>query len=89
MWKVDKAYLETPGKIAIIDHAKRRTYVVLKEGLPDCGISLFLFLSKNESLMYWCHNRYLTALSVWYLQGFNCGSCNLQGLDLGLVFNEL
>ncbi|KAJ1694945.1 hypothetical protein LUZ63_011643 [Rhynchospora breviuscula] len=34
--EVDKAYLETPGKIAIIDHAKRRTYVVLKEGLPDC-----------------------------------------------------
>ncbi|XP_078154764.1 putative glucose-6-phosphate 1-epimerase [Carex rostrata] len=34
--EVDKAYLETPGKIAIIDHAKRRTYVVFKEGLPDC-----------------------------------------------------
>jgi glucose-6-phosphate 1-epimerase len=35
--KVDKIYLDAPSKIAIIDHEKKRTYVLRKDGLPDTG----------------------------------------------------
>ncbi|PUZ48759.1 hypothetical protein GQ55_7G272500 [Panicum hallii var. hallii] len=33
--EVDKIYLDAPPKIAIIDHEKKRTYVLRKDGLPD------------------------------------------------------
>jgi len=33
--KVDKVYLSAPQKIVIIDHEKKRTFVLRKEGLPD------------------------------------------------------
>jgi glucose-6-phosphate 1-epimerase len=35
--EVDKIYLDAPPKIAIIDHEKKRTYVLRKDGLPDTG----------------------------------------------------
>lgn len=35
--QVDRVYLCTPTKIAIIDHEKKRTYELRKEGLPDAG----------------------------------------------------
>ncbi|XP_052113163.1 putative glucose-6-phosphate 1-epimerase isoform X2 [Arachis duranensis] len=36
--EVDKMYLSTPTKIAIIDHEKKRTYVLRKDGLPDAVV---------------------------------------------------
>ncbi|XP_022969606.1 putative glucose-6-phosphate 1-epimerase [Cucurbita maxima] len=36
--EVDKIYLSTPTKIAILDHEKKRTFVVRKEGLPDAVV---------------------------------------------------
>ncbi|CAN1121426.1 Putative glucose-6-phosphate 1-epimerase [Linum perenne] len=33
--EVDKVYLSTPTKIAILDHERKRTYVLRKDGLPD------------------------------------------------------
>ena len=30
-------YLNTPNAIAILDHERKRTYVIRKEGLPDVG----------------------------------------------------
>ncbi|KAJ7296856.1 hypothetical protein O6H91_04G107200 [Diphasiastrum complanatum] len=36
--EVDRIYLSTPTKIAIIDHEKKRTYVLKKEGLPDAVV---------------------------------------------------
>lgn len=33
--EVDKVYLSAPPKVAIIDHEKKRTFVLRKEGLPD------------------------------------------------------
>jgi len=36
---VDKVYLSTPTKIAIIDHERKRTFVLRKDGLPDAGES--------------------------------------------------
>ncbi|XP_068645440.1 putative glucose-6-phosphate 1-epimerase [Aristolochia californica] len=36
--EVDRAYLSTPTKVAIIDHEKKRTFVLRKEGLPDAAV---------------------------------------------------
>lgn len=35
---MDKIYLSTPTKIAILDHEKKRTFVIRKDGLPDAGM---------------------------------------------------
>ncbi|KAL2338664.1 hypothetical protein Fmac_013110 [Flemingia macrophylla] len=36
--EVDKVYLRTPTKIAILDHEKKRTFVLRKDGLPDAVV---------------------------------------------------
>ncbi|KAJ7549722.1 hypothetical protein O6H91_07G065100 [Diphasiastrum complanatum] len=36
--EVDRIYLSTPTKIAIIDHEKKRTFVLKKDGLPDAVV---------------------------------------------------
>lgn len=36
--EVDKIYLNTPTKIAILDHEKKRTFVIRKDGLPDAVV---------------------------------------------------
>ncbi|XP_024517192.1 putative glucose-6-phosphate 1-epimerase isoform X1 [Selaginella moellendorffii] len=36
--EVDRVYVSTPTKIAIVDHEKKRTIVVKKEGLPDAVV---------------------------------------------------
>ncbi|KAJ9548381.1 hypothetical protein OSB04_020924 [Centaurea solstitialis] len=36
--EVDKIYLSTPTKIAILDHEKKRTFVIRKDGLPDAVV---------------------------------------------------
>ncbi|XP_030967730.1 putative glucose-6-phosphate 1-epimerase [Quercus lobata] len=36
--EVDKTYLSTPTKIAIIDHERKRTFVLRKDGLPDAVV---------------------------------------------------
>ncbi|XP_019241678.1 PREDICTED: putative glucose-6-phosphate 1-epimerase [Nicotiana attenuata] len=36
--EVDKIYLSTPTKIAILDHEKKRTFVLRKDGLPDAVV---------------------------------------------------
>ncbi|KAK9055260.1 hypothetical protein SSX86_026342 [Deinandra increscens subsp. villosa] len=36
--EIDKIYLSTPTKIAILDHEKKRTFVVRKDGLPDAVV---------------------------------------------------
>lgn len=33
--EIDKIYLDVPSKVAIIDHEKKRTYVLRKDGLLD------------------------------------------------------
>ncbi|EPS60800.1 galactose mutarotase-like protein [Genlisea aurea] len=35
--EIDRVYLTTPTKIAILDHEKKRTFVIRKDGLPDAG----------------------------------------------------
>jgi hypothetical protein len=53
--KVDKVYLSAPPKIVIIDHEKKKTFVLRKEGLPDVGElgvirTFFLFFNYNVDL---------------------------------------
>lgn len=36
--EVDRVYLRTPPKIAIIDHEKKRTFVLRKDGMPDAAV---------------------------------------------------
>ncbi|CAA0818270.1 aldose 1-epimerase family protein [Striga hermonthica] len=35
---ISRTYLNTPSKVAIIDHERKRTFVVHKQGLPDCVV---------------------------------------------------
>ena len=35
--QVDGVYVGCPGVIAVIDHEKKHTFIVRKEGLPDIG----------------------------------------------------
>lgn len=46
---MDKIYVSTPTKIAILDHEKKRTFVIRKDGLPDAG-EIYPFL---VSLLKW------------------------------------
>ncbi|XP_051140533.1 putative glucose-6-phosphate 1-epimerase [Andrographis paniculata] len=36
--EIDRVYLSTPPKIAIIDHEKKRTFVLRKKGMPDAVV---------------------------------------------------
>ncbi|KAJ4837576.1 hypothetical protein Tsubulata_014335 [Turnera subulata] len=36
--EVDQVYLKTPTKIAILDHERKRTFELRKDGLPDAGV---------------------------------------------------
>lgn len=36
--EIDRVYLSTPTKIAIIDHEKKRTFVLNKDGMPDAVV---------------------------------------------------
>ncbi|CAM6088295.1 unnamed protein product [Calypogeia fissa] len=36
--EIDRIYLATPSKIAVIDHEKKRTFVLRKDGLPDAVV---------------------------------------------------
>eukprot|EP00897_Mesotaenium_endlicherianum_P008934 jgi/Mesen1/8069/ME000433S07364 len=38
--EVDRIYLSTPSKVAVVDHSRKKTFVVHKEGLPDAVSSL-------------------------------------------------
>lgn len=36
--EVNRVYLDTPTKIAMIDHEKKRTFVLRKDGMPDAVV---------------------------------------------------
>ncbi|XP_027925445.1 putative glucose-6-phosphate 1-epimerase [Vigna unguiculata] len=36
--EIDRVYLHSPNKIAIIDHEKKRTFVLQKKGMPDAVV---------------------------------------------------
>ncbi|XP_017613572.1 putative glucose-6-phosphate 1-epimerase [Gossypium arboreum] len=47
--EVDKIYLSRPTKIAILDHERKRTFELRKDGLPDAG-EFIVFISFHPNL---------------------------------------
>ncbi|KAG8663738.1 hypothetical protein MANES_01G249800v8 [Manihot esculenta] len=43
--EVDRVYLSCPNIVAVLDHERKRTFVIRKEGLPDVGKPPFAFLN--------------------------------------------
>lgn len=41
--QVDRVYVSSANMVAILDHEKKRTFVIRKVGLPDVGKSFSLF----------------------------------------------
>lgn len=37
IFQVDRVYLRSPNCVAVLDHERKRTYILKKEGLPDVG----------------------------------------------------
>lgn len=61
--EVDKVYLSTPTKIAILDHEKKKTFVIYKEGLPDTAV-WNPWDKKAKALRDFGHNEYIRMLCV-------------------------
>ncbi|KAL9260620.1 putative glucose-6-phosphate 1-epimerase [Drosera capensis] len=83
--EVDKIYLSTPTKIAIIDHERKRTFVIRKDGLPDAGeIQDILMLSgirgiRRQKLWLISGMMSISTCFVWKLPALRSQS------QLGLV----
>ncbi|KAK3413142.1 putative glucose-6-phosphate 1-epimerase [Eucalyptus grandis] len=61
--EIDRVYLSTPTKIAIIDHEKKRTLVLRKDGMPDAVVSN-PWDKKAKALSDMGDEEYKTMLSV-------------------------
>lgn len=61
---MDKVYVSTPTKIAILDHEKKRTFVLRKDGLPDAGETLIMLL--HQALAFTIFSIYVEKV---YYQG--------------------
>lgn len=61
---MDKIYVSTPTKIAILDHEKKRTFVLRKDGLPDAGETLIMLL--HQALVFTIFSIYVEKV---YYQG--------------------
>ncbi|TYI23576.1 hypothetical protein ES332_A06G174100v1 [Gossypium tomentosum] len=64
--EVDKIYLSTPTKIAILDHERKRTFELQKDGLPDADSTLDLDEQTHSScnVSHFRSNRCILWLSV-------------------------
>lgn len=40
--QIDRVYLNTPTKIAVIDHERKRTIELRKEGMPNAGMRIVI-----------------------------------------------
>lgn len=52
-WQVDRVYLSSPNIIAVLDHEKKRTFVIRKEGLPDVGKLYELQFFSTNKIQTW------------------------------------
>lgn len=67
--QVDKIYLSTPTKIAILDHEKKRTFVIRKDGLPDAGETNFICLLLLAMFLVIYGGFYLISMYLAMLAG--------------------
>lgn len=68
--QVDRVYVSSPNVVAVLDHEKKHSFVIRKEGLPDIGKICFP-LPK-------CHlpeNQLLTELLISHYNHFISVSC--------------
>lgn len=49
--QIDRVYLSSPKCVAVLDHERKRTYVIRKEGLPDIGIHPLYFSLNAKHLV--------------------------------------
>lgn len=59
-------YLSSPNIIAVLDHERKRTYVIKKEGLPDAGESPSTS-TKISTVTEICDHQFLLAVSSLFL----------------------
>lgn len=64
--QLDRIYLEAPRKIAILDHEKNRTFVVIKDGLPDAGL-IFVPIYFLICLVSYLPKQSQKQLKIWHL----------------------
>lgn len=50
--QMDRIYLSTPNVVAVLDHERKRTVVLKKEGLPDVGMFMFCILQHFTQLQW-------------------------------------
>lgn len=60
-FQVDRVYLRCPSVIAVLDHERKRTFVLKKEGLSDVGKLPYVLacmphtaMEKNWKILYLC-----------------------------------
>ncbi|XP_043687381.1 putative glucose-6-phosphate 1-epimerase isoform X2 [Telopea speciosissima] len=61
--EVDRVYLSSPNVIAVLDHEKKQTVVIRKEGLPDVAIEKPITLKPGEE---WTGRLELSVVSSSY-----------------------
>jgi hypothetical protein len=49
--QVDRVYVGSPGVIAVLDHEKKRTFIIRKAGLPDTGKTFPPFTAPPSKLI--------------------------------------
>lgn len=62
--QIDRIYLATLSKIAIIDHEKKRTIVLQKEGMPDAGLYCYSQLQLSDLLNLLIFDSYIRFYGV-------------------------
>lgn len=50
--QMDRVYLSSPNRIAVLDHERKRTYLIRKEGLPDTGEYLQFNMEGDNALIW-------------------------------------
>lgn len=62
--QIDRIYLSTLPKIAIIDHEKKRTIVLRKESMPDAGLYCYSQLQLSDLLNLLIFDSYIRFYGV-------------------------
>lgn len=66
---MDRVYLSSPNAIAILDHGRKRTYVIRKDGLPDvgklCSVKLCMHNFVNEQKVKRCSTFWVVNLIIY------------------------
>lgn len=61
---MDRLYLSSPNIIAVLDHERKRTFIIRKEGLPDVGKLSIVCCSMVISLIL-VTPLFLVCAAVW------------------------